>query len=155
MKRVLFVCLGNICRSPSADGVFSAMVAEQGLSHQIAVDSAGTAAYHVGNSPDKRSTAAAKKRGYDLSVLRARQAVEADFLEFDYILAMDHENLSNLQRIKPDNSNSHLGLFLDFTQINEDEVPDPYYGGDAGFEHVLDLVESASAGLLAHIKREL
>lgn len=155
MTNVLFVCLGNICRSPTAHGVFQAMVDEQGLNDFIHIDSAGTAAYHVGNPPDSRSSEFARKRGYDLSPLRARQAIESDFYEFDYILAMDESNLINLRALEPENYAGHLGLFLDFTAMSESEVPDPYYGGDAGFEHVLDLVESASLGLLERIKRDL
>jgi protein-tyrosine phosphatase len=155
VKKVLFVCLGNICRSPTAHGVFQALVDAQGLGRQILVDSAGTAAYHVGNPPDSRSTQIALKRGYDLSPLRARQALEADFEQFDYILAMDQSNLINLRQLQPHDYKGHLGLFLDFGSKPEREVPDPYYGGDAGFEHVLDLVESASEGLLEHIRKEL
>lgn len=155
MKKVLFVCLGNICRSPTAHGVFQALVNAQGLNDRILVDSAGTAAYHVGNPPDSRSTQTARKRGYDLSSLRARQALSVDFEQFDYILAMDRSNLDNLRELKPRHYQGHLGLFLDFGAMPEREVPDPYYGGDAGFEHVLDLVESASEGLLEHIKKEL
>ena len=156
MTRVLFVCLGNICRSPTAHGVFQHCVDQAGLSDLIQVDSAGTAAYHVGNSPDPRSMAAARQRGYDLSPLRARQAVEEDFEQFDYILAMDQSNLGNLQRLQPGHYAGHLGLFLEFAkQFDEVEVPDPYYGGDEGFGHVLDLVEAASEGLLAQIRREL
>ncbi|MGH1430905.1 MAG: low molecular weight protein-tyrosine-phosphatase [Neptuniibacter sp.] len=152
--KVLFVCLGNICRSPTAHGVFQTMVEDQGLADSILVDSAGTAAYHVGNPPDSRSAATARKRGYDLSNLRARQAVETDFSDFDFILAMDESNLMNLRSLKPHNYSGHLGLFLDFSPEPESEVPDPYYGGDTGFEHVLNLVESASEGLLEQIKRE-
>ena len=157
MKRVLFVCLGNICRSPTAHGVFQQMVDNAGLSDKIFVDSAGTAAWHIGKSPDSRSTAHAKLRGYDLSPLRARQAVSADFDQFDYVLAMDKENLSNLQDICPNGAKSAPQLFLyEFSQeFNELEVPDPYYGGEAGFEHVLDLVEDACEGLLADIKKQL
>ena len=155
MKRVLFVCLGNICRSPTAHGVFQTLVDQQGLSDCIEVDSAGTAAYHVGNPPDHRSTAAAAKRGYDLSLLRARQARKSDFNEYDYILAMDKSNLQNLSQIKPASYAGHLGLFLQFTDMFDEEVPDPYYGDGDGFEYVLDLVESASHGLLDQIKREL
>ncbi len=154
MIKVLFVCLGNICRSPTAHGVFQTMVEDQGLADSILVDSAGTAAYHVGNPPDSRSAATARKRGYDLSNLRARQAVETDFSDFDFILAMDESNLMNLRSLKPHNYSGHLGLFLDFSLEPESEVPDPYYGGDTGFEHVLNLVESASEGLLEQIKRE-
>jgi protein-tyrosine phosphatase len=130
------------------------MVEDQGLADSILVDSAGTAAYHVGNPPDSRSAATARKRGYDLSNLRARQAVETDFSDFDFILAMDESNLMNLRSLKPHNYSGHLGLFLDFSPEPESEVPDPYYGGDTGFEHVLNLVESASEGLLEQIKRE-
>lgn len=157
MKRVLFVCLGNICRSPTAHGVFQQMVDNAGLSDKIFVDSAGTAAWHIGKSPDSRSTAHAKLRGYDLSPLRARQAVSADFDQFDYVLAMDKENLSNLQDICPNGAKSAPQLFLyEFSQkFNELDVPDPYYGGEAGFEHVLDLVEDACEGLLADIKKQL
>lgn len=153
MVKVLFVCLGNICRSPSAHGIFEAKVKAAGLDSWIEVDSAGTAAYHVGNPPDPRSMQHASKRGYDLSHLRARQAITADFEYYDYILAMDAENLRNLQAIAPDQYAGELALFLKFTDMPDAEVPDPYYGGEAGFEHVLDLVESASEGLIAHIKR--
>lgn len=156
MKRVLFVCLGNICRSPTAHGVFQRCVDQAVLSDLIEVDSAGTAAYHIGNSPDPRSMMAARQRGYDLSSLRARQAIEEDFDQFDYILAMDHSNLTNLKRLQPNRFGGHLGLFLEFAeQFDEVEVPDPYYGGDEGFSHVLDLVEAASEGLLAQIRQEL
>ncbi|MCH2039752.1 MAG: low molecular weight phosphotyrosine protein phosphatase [Saccharospirillaceae bacterium] len=157
MKRVLFVCLGNICRSPTAHGVFQKMVDDAGLTDKIFVDSAGTAAWHIGKSPDARSTAHAKARGYNLSALRARQAVSADFDQFDYVLAMDKENLSNLQDICPNGAMSAPQLFLyEFSQkFNELEVPDPYYGGEAGFEHVLDLVEDACESLLADIKKQL
>lgn len=152
---VLFVCLGNICRSPTAHGVFQTKVLEQGLAGDIQIDSAGTAAYHVGNPPDSRSSKAAKRRGYDLSSLRARQAVTVDFDQFDYILAMDTQNLRDLQAISPANYQGKLCLFLDYAGMSSADVPDPYYDGEAGFEHVLDLVESASDGLLQHIKKEL
>lgn len=155
MKRVLFVCLGNICRSPTAHGVFRAMVEQRGLAHLIEIDSAGTAAYHVGNPPDHRSAAAALQRGYDLSDLRARQAVTADFNHYDYILAMDHQNLVDLESICPDLYTGHLGLFLPLAKLETDEVPDPYYGGPAGFDHVLDLVEGASRALLEQILDDL
>lgn len=157
MKRVLFVCLGNICRSPTAHGVFQKMVDDAGLSDQVEVDSAGTAAWHIGKSPDSRSASAAAKRGYDLSPLRARQAVSADFEQFDYVLAMDKENLTNLQAICPPGSRSAPQLFLyDFGQaFSEIEVPDPYYGGDAGFEHVLDLLEDACSNLLTDVRQQL
>lgn len=157
MIRVLFVCLGNICRSPTAHGVLQQMVNQAGLADKVLVDSAGTAAWHIGKSPDSRSAAHAKQRGYDLSALRARQAVPADFDQFDYVLAMDKENLANLQDICPNGAKTAPQLFLyQFSQkFNELEVPDPYYGGDAGFEHVLDLVEDACEGLLADIKKQL
>jgi protein-tyrosine phosphatase len=151
--RVLFVCLGNICRSPSAHGVFETLVAQQGLAGVIVVASAGTAADHVGNPPDSRSVSAAAQRGYQLDHLRARKAITEDFSEFTHILAMDEENLRNLQAIAPADYAGHLGLFLDFAQCVEREVPDPYYGGDAGFGHVLDLVENASMGLLLKLQQ--
>ena len=151
--RVLFVCLGNICRSPTAHGVFETLVAQQGLAGVIDVDSAGTAAYHVGNPPDARSVSAAAERGYQLDHLRARQAIPEDFSEFTHILAMDEENLDNLKAIAPPDYTGHLGLFLDFAQCVEREVPDPYYGGDVGFRHVLDLVENASFGLLLKLQQ--
>lgn len=155
MKKVLFVCLGNICRSPTADGVFRTLVSQAGLEDKIYVDSAGTAAYHVGNPSDPRSAIAAQDRGYDLSSLRARQVALSDFDEFDYILAMDSQNLCDLQRIQPDDSKAKLQLFLDYSELDASEVPDPYYGEGKGFEHVLDLVESASYGLLRHLAKEL
>ncbi|BBB29558.1 low molecular weight protein-tyrosine-phosphatase [Neptunomonas japonica] len=151
--RVLFVCLGNICRSPTAHGVFETLVAQHGLASVVDVDSAGTAAYHVGNPPDSRATSAAAERGYQLDHLRARQAVSQDFSEFTHILAMDEENLRELKAIAPANYAGHLGLFLDFAQCVEREVPDPYYGGEAGFGHVLDLVENASMGLLLKLQQ--
>jgi len=154
--KVLFVCLGNICRSPTADGVFRQKVKDAGLDGVVEVDSAGTAAYHVGESPDARATQAASRRGYDLSKLRARQAVANDFEQFDYVLAMDNSNLSNLQRICPRGREDRLHLFLErFGSHSENEVPDPYYGGDDGFEHVLDLIEEASDALLADIQERL
>lgn len=155
MTKVLFVCLGNICRSPTADGIFRHIVQREKLEHFISVDSAGTGDWHIGKKPDTRTIAAANKRGYDLSVLRARQVSAADFEEFDYILAMDNSNLRDLQQLKPKNYTGHLGLFLDFgTQKNHREVPDPYYGGADGFELVLDLVEEAAEGLLTHIREK-
>jgi len=156
MIRVLFVCLGNICRSPTAHGVFRQMVENAGLADQVSVDSAGTAAWHIGKSPDQRSARHAALRGYDLSPLRARQAVADDFYQFDYVLAMDKENLLNLQQICPAAPVEPRLLLADFAQsFNQLEVPDPYYGGDAGFEQVLDLVEDACQGLLADIRKRL
>jgi low molecular weight protein-tyrosine phosphatase len=152
--RVLFVCLGNICRSPTAHGVFAKKMADLNLQDRISVDSCGTGAWHVGEAPDGRATATAARRGYDLSSLRARQVVSRDFDEFDYILAMDFTNLSELQAHCPRGFNGHLGLFLEFAEgLNEREVPDPYYDSTDGFDHVLDLIESASDGLLKDIQR--
>ena len=151
--RVLFVCLGNICRSPTAHGIFQQLVNERELSSQIKVDSAGTGGWHAGEPPDGRAQAAAVARGYNISHLRARQVADSDFSRFDYILAMDKENLRNLQRLRPADFSGHLGLFLEFgRQSRHREVPDPYYGGDAGFQLVLDLIQDASEGLLDHIR---
>jgi protein-tyrosine phosphatase len=151
---VLFVCLGNICRSPTADGVFQQLVSDAGLTKRIQVDSAGTANWHHGRAPDPRTIAAAKKRGFDLSPLCARQIKVSDFDEFDYILAMDEDNLAGLRKLKPANYSGHLGLFLEFgSQTQYREVPDPYHGGNEGFELVLDLIENAAAGLLQSIQK--
>ncbi len=151
--RVLMVCLGNICRSPMAHGVFAARIREHGLEHAIEVDSAGTAGYHVGAKPDRRASQEARSRGYDLDDLRARQLEPEDFLEFDYILTMDDANYRNAEAIRPPEARAELLRFLDFApQFDEHEVPDPYYGGDEGFVHVMDLVEAAADGLLAHIR---
>ncbi|AQA18770.1 phosphotyrosine protein phosphatase [Halioglobus japonicus] len=154
MTRVLFVCLGNICRSPTAHGVFQSMVDCRGLQSRIAVDSCGTGDWHIGHAPDKRATAEAAERGYDLTPLRARQVTAADFDEFDYIVAMDNQNLADLRAMCPTHFSGYLGLFLPFAAVNiVDEVPDPYYGGPEGFTQVLDMVEAASEGLLAEIER--
>ncbi|WP_097461206.1 low molecular weight protein-tyrosine-phosphatase [Mangrovitalea sediminis] len=150
---VLFVCLGNICRSPTAHGVFEKMVQDAGLQDRIRIDSAGTGAWHVGESPDKRATAAAAQRGYRLDHLRARQATAGDFSRFDYVLAMDRSNYGDLESIRQEGSSARLQLFLEYAaRFDEREVPDPYYGGADGFDHVLDLVEDAAAGLLSHIR---
>lgn len=152
--KVLFVCMGNICRSPTAQGVFERLVHSQGLDDRILIDSAGTHAYHIGNSPDKRSQAAAKSCGLDLSGQRARKVTLADMQEFDYVLAMDRTNLDDLQDMVTAAQRERVQLFMAFAERwNVDEVPDPYYGGDSGFERVLDMVEDAAAGLLAHIRR--
>jgi protein-tyrosine phosphatase len=154
MTRVLFVCLGNICRSPTADGIFRQLVMRENLNQKILVDSAGTGGWHIGKAPDSRTVAAAYQRGYDLSILRARQVNVQDFAEFDYLLAMDKSNLSDLQRMKPSSYTGHLGLFLEFGSRGDyREVPDPYYGSNDGFELVLDLVEDAAQGLLNHIRK--
>lgn len=151
---VLFVCMGNICRSPTAEGVFRRLVEEQGLGERIQIDSAGTHDYHVGKAPDQRSQKAAQRRGVDLSGLRARTVEPADFERFDWILVMDSANLDRVGSLQPDKSKARLGLFLDFApDLPEREVPDPYYGDGDGFEHVLDLVERGSEGLLAEIRR--
>ncbi len=153
--KVLFVCLGNICRSPTAEGVFRRYVEQAGLSEKITIDSAGTADWHIGKAPDPRTQAAAAVRGYDLSTLRGRQAVPADFAEFDLILAMDNSNLSNLQAMQPADGKAELALYLPRFGIRPDEVPDPYYGGEDGFELVLDMLEQASQVLLNEIKARL
>jgi protein-tyrosine phosphatase len=149
---VLFVCLGNICRSPTAHGVFESLRDQHGLTQAVAVDSCGTGDWHVGQAPDRRATAEAGKRGYDLSHLRARQVTAADFRRFHYILAMDHMNLADLRAMCPADYAGHLGLFLPYAaEAFTEEVPDPYYGGPDGFAQVLDLVEAASEGLLQQI----
>lgn len=148
MMRVLFVCLGNICRSPSAEGVFVSQLSSRKLQSRIEVDSAGTGAYHVGEPPDRRAIAAALQRGYDLRGIRARAVRDEDFHEFDLILAMDKSNLADLQRRKPEGSKAQLQLFMSYASDWPAEVPDPYYGGDEGFSQVLDMLEAASHGLL-------
>lgn len=148
---VLFVCLGNICRSPTAHAVFQQLVDASGLGADIVVDSAGTGDWHIGKAPDARATAAGRKRGYDLSVLRARRVAAADFRQYHYILAMDLQNLRDLQALRPADFRGELSLFLNYGEHAEREVPDPYYGEGDGFELVLDMVESAAAGLLQAI----
>jgi protein-tyrosine phosphatase len=155
MVKVLFVCTGNICRSPTAEGVFRAFVRDAGLDGRIATDSAGTTGYHVGEGPDRRSQAAAKRRGFDLSDLRARRVTAGDFHRFDYVLAMDRGHLAQLQRMAPPDSTAEVRLFMDYApDAPAREVPDPYYGEGSHFDEVLDLVEAASRGLLEHIRRE-
>ena len=151
---VLFVCMGNICRSPTAETVFRHYVESAGVSEHILIDSAGTHAYHVGDPPDLRSQRAALQRGYDLSKLRGRQVCREDFRRFDYVLAMDSSNLGILQRLATPDSSAVTRLFLEYARHHaEREVPDPYYGGEDGFEHVLDMVEDAAQGLLEEIRR--
>lgn len=146
--------MGNICRSPTAEAVFRARVEEAGLAQQILVDSVGTHDYHIGNPPDLRTQRAARQRGYDLSGLRARQVGVADFTRFDYVLAMDNANMAILHRMCPPSQRDRLGLFLQYASSHQErEVPDPYYGGEDGFERVLDMVEDAAAGLLLHIRK--
>lgn len=147
---VLFVCLGNICRSPTAEAVFKQKAAEAGLS--LNIDSAGTHGYHIGSPPDKRSQAAGVERGYSFKGLKCRRVDESDFEKFDYVLAMDNSNLSNLHGMSPAQYHDKIKLFLDYADEEDKEVPDPYYGGKRGFELVLDLIEAASDGLIAHIK---
>jgi protein-tyrosine phosphatase len=153
--RVLFVCLGNICRSPTAEGVLRHKLREAGLQERVEVDSAGTGDWHVGKAADLRTRQAAQQRGYDLSALRGRQVQAADFNAFDLILAMDTSNLRDLQQLRPGNATAELDLFLRRYQLQLDEVPDPYYGGADGFEQVLDLIEQACEGLLCEIKGRL
>lgn len=151
--KILFVCLGNICRSPSAEAVLRTIAAQEAPDLAIEVDSAGTAGYHTGDPPDARSQEAAGRRGYDMSSLRARVVEPEDFERFDLILAMDEKNLATLQQLAPAAYRERVRLFLEFApDSGMDEVPDPYYGGPVGFEHVLDLVEEASRGLLTHLR---
>lgn len=153
--RVLFVCLGNICRSPTAEGVFRARLEEAGLSERVAVDSCGTGGWHIGNPPDKRALTAARRRGFDIGALRARQLEDSDFQHFDYLLAMDHDNLAALQERCSPGCKAHIGLFLDFAGKQGQAVPDPYYGEDQGFEEVLNMIEAASDGLIEEIRERL
>ena len=151
---VLFVCMGNICRSPTAEGVFRYYVEQAELNQQLQIDSAGTHAYHVGEPPDRRARAAAERRGMSLDNIYARRVMTEDFERFDYIIAMDEDNLARLHDESPEEHRGKLHLFLDFSAGDEREVPDPYYGGAAGFERVLDLVEEASRGLLETLSRK-
>jgi protein-tyrosine phosphatase len=152
--RVLFVCMGNICRSPTAEGVFRKLHEELAPELDIHMDSAGTHAYHIGDPPDPRSQAAALERGVDISSLRGRQATSQDFHDFDYVIAMDSDNLRRLQALRPKGSRAKLHLLLEYApQAGLLDVPDPYYGGPGGFERVLDLVEAGSRGLLDEIKK--
>ena len=153
---VCFVCLGNICRSPTAEGVFQGLLRKAGLEERVRVESAGTGGYHIGALPDRRSSAAARARGLELSS-RARQFAPEDWQRFDYVLAMDRENFEALAAGAPSAAaRAKLRLFRSFDPEAPEgaEVPDPYYGGAEGFEHVLDLCEAASAGLLAELRRE-
>jgi protein-tyrosine phosphatase len=151
-KKILFVCMGNICRSPTAEGVVRSAAEQAGMADIFEFDSAGTHGYHIGKPPDIRAREAAARRGYDLSSLSARQVNDYDFIRFDYILAMDRDNLDLLRQACPLEHQGKLSLFMAFsTQFSEDEVPDPYYGGPEGFERVLDLVEDAARGLLGQL----
>ena len=155
--RILFVCLGNICRSPTAEGVLRAIAEREFPTLKITVDSAGTADYHVGEPPDRRTVSAARRRGYELAGLRARQVQPEDFRRFNYILAMDRSNLSELTSRRTAGATAQLALFMSFAQdaggaSEYDEVPDPYYGGVEDFERVLDLCELAARGLLRRLQ---
>jgi len=153
MVKILFVCMGNICRSPTAEGVFRHKVVDAGLKDKIHIDSAGTIAYHIGHPPDPRAQKAALKRGIDLSTQRARKVTSNDFEAFDFIIAMDSDNRYELEAICPQGYEDRLHMFLKFAQRSgETDVPDPYYGGGNGFEMVLDLVDEAAEGLLQHLK---
>lgn len=154
-KRVLFVCMGNICRSPTAEGVFRKLLDEHAPELPIEVDSAGTHAYHVGEPPDPRARQAAQRRGVDLSALTARRISEEDFERFDLVLAMDELNYTMLRELSPEVHRSRIQFFLDYAPgLDRRDVPDPYYGGTNGFEYVLDLVEEASLGLLEHLRKD-
>lgn len=154
--RVLFVCMGNICRSPTAEGVLRQFVRQNNLGDKVEVDSAGTHGYHVGEAPDSRTQRAAAVRGYNLSQLRARKVARQDLDYFDLILAMDKNNLDNLQRLASPEQHEKIKLFMDFSKnFDDNEVPDPYYGLGHGFDLVLDMVEDAAQGLIEDIKDKL
>lgn len=154
MVRVLFVCTGNICRSPTAHGVFQSLVDEQGLGDQVLVDSAGTHSYFKSSQPDLRSQAAAKGHGVKLSGLRSRKLVSDDFLKFDFLLAMDCSNYESIQLLQPEAPRAKIAMMLEYSEkYSQLEIPDPYYGDD-GFELVFDMVADASAGLLRAIRRQ-
>jgi len=154
--RVLFVCMGNICRSPTAEGVFRDKVKQANLTDKIQIDSAGTHDYHIGKAPDARAQDAARKRNYDLSDLRGRQVCQQDFETFDYILAMDKDNLALLLKSCPPHQQHKVRRLLSFSRRFPNlDVPDPYYGGRSGFDQVLDMVEDAAQGLLTDIQQNL
>ena len=152
--RILFVCMGNICRSPTAHAVFRKLVSDEGLADRIEIDSAGTHAYHIGEPPDARSQQTALRRGIDMNDLRARKVERDDFSDYHYVLAMDRDNLSNLRTlVAQDTAPARVELFMDYAEDwSEQEVPDPYYGGAQGFERVFDMVEAASRGLLESLR---
>ena len=153
--QILFVCTGNICRSPTAEAVFRDVVLREGQGLDIRIDSAGTHAYHTGEPPDSRAIEAAHRRGIAMQDLRARVVTREDFLRFDLVLAMDEDNVAHLERLAPAGHRERIGLFLDYApEAGIREVPDPYYGGEAGFEQVLDLVEEAARGLLAALRQK-
>lgn len=151
--RVLFVCMGNICRSPTAEGVFATLIKERNIEHKFVIDSAGTHAYHIGEEPDWRAQKAAKSRGIFLSHLKARKVIFADFEDFDYILAMDDDNYEILMKSCPVQFKKKIKYFLEYApHLDTLEVPDPYFGGKDGFEKVLDMIEEASKGFLKSFK---
>ncbi|HLT13007.1 MAG TPA: low molecular weight protein-tyrosine-phosphatase [Marinobacter sp.] len=152
---VLFVCLGNICRSPSAEGVFRQIAEEQGLAGHLRIDSCGTGNWHTGKTPDARAVSAAERRGIDISDLKARQIQAADLDTFDYVLVMDRSNLADVRELWHQNGGTEPRLFLEFSHSGHAEVPDPYYGGEDGFERVLDLIHEAGEGLLEDIRGRL
>jgi len=146
--------MGNICRSPTAEGVFRSIVEDAGLAEMIEIDSVGTGSWHVGDPPDRRSQEAAAKRGIDISHQRSRQINQDDVLKFDYLVAMDRSNIDNLEHLVPAEMTPKLSRFLEFAPgLSHSDVPDPYYGGASGFDNVLDLIEEASYGLLDHIRK--
>ena len=155
---VLFVCLGNICRSPTAHAVFRQLVDDEKLNQFIKIDSAGTGDWHIGCAPDKRSIEAARERGYDLSDLRSRLVTREDFYSFDHILVMDKKNFRDVTALAPNDLKAKISLFLNYSLIAEAsglrEVPDPYYGGDDGFDKVLSMIEDGSRGFLSSLKNE-
>lgn len=154
MTRILFVCMGNICRSPTAEGVSRNIIINSGIDEFIKVDSAGTHGYHIGEPPDPRTCEAALRRGIDLTNLRARKVVPLDFEHFDLLLAMDRDNLELLKRGARPEYHAKLGLFMSYaSRFDTDEVPDPYYGGEQGFELVLDMAEDAGRGLIETLQR--
>ena len=154
MVGVLFVCTGNICRSPTAEGVFRGLVRNAGLDQKVWTDSAGTQGWHVGNPPDSRSQAAAAIRGFELADLRARRVRTEDFIQFDYVVAMDDDHRETLLSMAPSDAQERVRMMLEFApHLGLRDVPDPYYGGADGFEQVLDMIEAASAGLLGHIRQ--
>lgn len=156
MIKVLFVCLGNICRSPTAEGVFRRLVEDEGLGDVVEIDSAGIASWHVGRPPDERAREAARRRGVDIDHLRGRQVRAQDFEHFDYIIAMDRDNLAALIDICEPHHRSRLRLLMEFEPAyGIDEVPDPYYGGESGFDRVLDMIEAASAALLDEVRQRV